>query len=80
MHIRYFKLVCINRSNRLQTSATNGLKQRTFSSNLSLGSQELFSNDYRKVSGIDIFCDIQNFVSQCLFKGFVEYRCYTIRR
>ena len=40
MHILYFKLACINPSDRFQTLATNGLKPRIFSSNLLLVSQE----------------------------------------
>ena len=40
MHILYFKLACINPSDRFHTLATNGLKPRIFSSNLLLVSQE----------------------------------------
>ena len=45
----YFNLDCINRSDALQTLATNGSKLKIFSSNLLLVSQELFSNDNKKV-------------------------------
>ena len=79
-YIYCFKLSCINLSYGFQTLATNGLKQRILSSNLSLLSQELFSNDYKKVSGIDIFDNFRNFVSKYLFKGFEEFGYHTIRK
>ena len=50
----FLKLTCINPSDGFQTFATNSIKPRTFSSNLLLISEELFSNDYKKVNGIDI--------------------------
>ena len=69
MQILYFKLACINPSDRFQILATNGLKPRIFSSSLLLVSQELFSNDYKKVSGIDIFNNFRNFAAKYLFKN-----------
>ena len=45
IHITCFKLACINPSDGFQTLATSSLKHRIFSSNLSLVSQELFSNN-----------------------------------
>ena len=51
-----------------QTLATNGLNPSVFSSNLLLASQELFSNNYKKLSGIDIFSNSQKFVAKYLFK------------
>ena len=47
---------------------------------MALISQELFSNDYKKVSGIDIFSKFQNFVSKYLFKEFVEFGYHAIRQ
>ena len=67
IHILYFKLACINPLDGFQTLAINGLKPRIFSSNLILVSQELFSNDYKKVSGINIF-KTWSFVVKYLFK------------
>ena len=61
-----------------QTLATNGLKQRIFSSDLLYVSQELFYNTYRKVISIDIFKNLRNFVSKCLFQGFIEQGYYKI--
>ena len=55
VHILYFKLTCINPLDGFQIVANNGLKPRIFSSNLLLVPQELFSNDYKKVSGIRYF-------------------------
>ena len=68
IHILYFNLACINPSDGFQTLATNSLKPRIFSSNLLSVSQELFSNDYKKVSGINIFSNFRNFVAKYLFK------------
>ena len=68
MHILYFKLACFNPSDRFHTLATNGLKPRIFSSNLLLVSQELFSNDYKKVCDINIFGNFRNFIAKYLFK------------
>ena len=64
----YFKLACINPLDGFQTLATNGLKPMIFSSNLLLVSQELLSNGYKKVRGIDIFNNFRNFVAKYLFK------------
>ena len=64
----YFKLACINPLDGFQTLATNGLKPMIFSSNLLLVSQELLSNGYKKVRGIDIFSNFRNFVAKYLFK------------
>ena len=72
MHILYFRSVYINPLGEFQTLATNVLKQRIFSSNLSLVSEKLFSNTYKKVSVIDIFNNFRNFVSKYLFEGFEE--------
>ena len=55
------KVACINPSDGFQTLATNDLKPWIFSSNLLLVSQELFSNDYKKARGIDIFNNFRNF-------------------
>ena len=66
--IHNFKLACINPLDGFQTLAINGLKPRIFSSNLILVSQELFSNDYKKVSGINIFKTFWSFVVKYLFK------------
>ena len=44
------------------------LKPRIFSSNMLLVSEELFSNDYKKVSSIDIFSNFRNFGAKYLFK------------
>ena len=68
MHILYFKFACINPADGFRTLATNGLKPRIFSSDLLLVSQELFSNGYKKVSGIDVFSNLRNFVAKHLFK------------
>ena len=67
IHILYFNLACIW-IDGFQTLATNSLKPRIFSSNLLSVSQELFSNDYKKVSGINIFSNFRNFVAKYLFK------------
>ena len=63
----YFNLDCINRSDALQTLATNGSKLKIFSSNLLLVSQELFSNDNKKVWDIDIFVNFRNLAAKYLF-------------
>ena len=68
IHILYLNLECINPSDGFQTLATNGSKPMIFSSNLLLVSQELFSNDYKKVYDIDIFGNFQSFVAKFLFK------------
>ena len=60
IHILYSKLACINPSDGFQTLTTDGLKTRIFSSNLLLVSQELFSNNYEKVSGVDISVTFKN--------------------
>ena len=67
IHILYFNLDCINFSDALQTLATNGSKLKIFSSNLLLVSQELFSNDYKKVWDIDIFGNFRNLAAKYLF-------------
>ena len=76
----YFKLVCINPSDGFRTLATILLKQRIFSSNLSLVSQQLFSYNYKKVNGIDVFNNFRNFVLKYLIKGFIEFGYHTIRQ
>ena len=68
IHILIFKLVWINPLVGSQTLTTNGLHPSVFSSNLLLAPQELFSNNYKKVSGIDIFSNSQKFVAKYLFK------------
>ena len=68
IHIIIFKLVWINPLGGFQTLATNGLNPSVFSSNLLLASQELFFNNYKKLSGIDIFSNSQKFVAKYLFK------------
>ena len=64
----FFKFACINPADGFQTLATNGLRPRIFSSDLLLVSQELFSNGYKKVNGIDVFSNLRNFVAKYLFK------------
>ena len=56
------KLACVNPSEGFKTLATNGLKQSNFLF------KELFSNDYKKISNIDIFDNFRNFVSKFLSK------------
>ena len=68
IHIIIFKLVWINPLGGFQTLATNGLNPSVFSSNLLLASQELFSNNYKNLSGIDICSNSQKFVAKYLFK------------
>ena len=68
MHILYVNLEWINPSEGLQILATNGSKPMIFNSNLLLVSQELFSNDYKKVYDIDIFGNFRSFVAKFLFK------------
>ena len=63
IHILYFNLDCINLSDGFQT-----FKPRIFSSNLLFVSQELFSNDCKKVCDIDIFGNFRNLVAKHLFK------------
>ena len=80
IHIFCFKLTCINPSDGIQTLATNGLKQKIFNSNLSLVSQELFSNDYKKISGMIFSITFEIIFSKYLFKGFIEFGYHTIRQ
>ena len=68
IHILSLNLECINPSDGFQTLATNGSKPMIFSSNLLLVSQELFSNDYKKVCDINIFGNFRNFIAKYLFK------------
>ena len=68
IHILYVKLACKNPLDGFSTLATNGLKPRNFSLSLLLVSQELFTNTYKKRSGIDIFSIFRNFVAKYLFK------------
>ena len=80
INILYFKLVCINSLDGFQSLATNGFKQRIFSSNLSLVYLELFSDGYKK-EAVSIFLVTSKILSKNTYsKAFVEHGYHTIRQ